>query len=174
MPVSSSNSARMRTSSGRRTGCRCASRCNRRRRGVGELILAELPGLAGLAPQRVVLVLAYVLLVLHGDAEKRTDHAHRHPGAEVADEVEAVGADERIEDLGAQVNARTPRGRSSSEAMKMRERMPRCAVWIGGSSKMNTPDGSFDVGLDQLEDPALSRAERPWSFSALSTSRKNG
>ena len=94
-------------------------------RGIGELILAELPGLAGLAPQRVVLVLAHVLLVLHGDAEQHTDHPHRHPGAEIADEVEAVGADERIEDLGAQVAHESGSRAFIFRGVKMRERMPR-------------------------------------------------
>ena len=40
-----------------------------------------------------------------------------------------------------------------------RDSRPRCIVWIGGSSKMKTPDGQLDVGPDQLEDAAPGRAE---------------
>ena len=48
-------------------------------------------------PQALVDAVAERLLVLFGDAEEHADRPHRHLRAEVADEVEAAGADERIE-----------------------------------------------------------------------------
>ena len=54
-------------------------------------------GLPGLGAEVRVDPVADRLLVLLGDAEQHADHPHRHLRAEVGDEVEAAGADERVE-----------------------------------------------------------------------------
>ena len=101
------------------------------------------------------------LLVLLGDPEQHADHPHGHLGAEIGDEVEAVGAHERIEDLGAVLRGSAARGRSSSSGVKTRESTPRWAVCMGGSSMMKTPLGGMSMSaLIDLEDPAAGRAER--------------
>ena len=70
---------------------------------AGEVSPVELHRLAGLGAQVRVGVVADRLLVLLGDAEQHADHPHRHLRAEVGDEVEAVGADERVEAVGAEL-----------------------------------------------------------------------
>ena len=102
----------------------------------------------------------HVLLVLLGDAEQHADHPHRHPGTEVADEVETVGADQRIEHLGAQV------ADLGLEGVHLPGREdPGQETAVGGVDRRVLEDEhagrQLDVHLDQLEDPALSRAERP-------------
>ena len=56
-----------------------------------------------LEAQALVEPVADRLLVLLGDAEQHADRAHRHLRAEVGDEVEAAGADERVEAAGAEL-----------------------------------------------------------------------
>ena len=59
--------------------------------------LRDVHRLAGLSAQCRIDFLAYRFLVLFGNAEQHADDAHRHLRAEIRDEVEAAGADERIE-----------------------------------------------------------------------------
>ena len=46
-------------------------------------------------------LLAHRDLVVFGDAEQHADDAHRHHRRELGDDVEAAGADERVEDADA-------------------------------------------------------------------------
>ena len=81
------------------------------------------------------------LLVLLRDAEQHADHAHRHLGAEVGDEVEASGR--RRADRG--IRAQSSRIFGSSAAtffgVNTRDSRLRWIVCVGGSSKMTTPGG---------------------------------
>jgi hypothetical protein len=81
-----------------------------------------------------------VALVRLGNAEQHPDHLHRHLRAEVGDEVEPPGADQRIEaacgefaDLRFQ-RSDFARGEDPGEQFAV-------VLWIGGSSKMRVPDG---------------------------------
>ena len=65
--------------------------------------LREAHGLARLGAQVAVDVLAHRAPVLRRDAHEHPDDLHRHLGAEVGDEVEPVGADQRVEALGGEV-----------------------------------------------------------------------
>ena len=58
------------------------------------------PALVAEAPVDVV---ADGHLVVLGDAEQHADGAHGHLGAEVGDEVESAGPDERVEAVGAEL-----------------------------------------------------------------------
>src|SRR5262245_8950174 len=57
----------------------------------------EVGHLALVDPQALVDAIADRFLVLFGDAEQHADRAHGHLRAQIADEVEAAGADQRIE-----------------------------------------------------------------------------
>ena len=90
--------------------------------------------------QPVVDAVEQGLLVLLGDAEEHPDRAHRHLGAEVADEVEPAGADERIERAGAEL-AHLRLDGVHLAGVNTRDSRPRCRSWFGGSSKMIDPGG---------------------------------
>ena len=93
-----------------------------------------------LEAQPVVDAIADGLLVLLGDAEEHADRAHGHLGAEVADEVEAAGAHERIER--AAQNSRTFGSIAFIlRGVNTRDSRPRCRSWWGGSSKIIDPGG---------------------------------
>ena len=64
-------------------------------------------------------------------------------GAEVADEVEAAAADERVEGCGRRTRAPSARSRSCWRGVKTRESRPRWRSWRGGSSKMIEPGGIY-------------------------------
>ena len=80
-------------------------------------------------------------LVGLGDAEQHADDPHRHLGAEVGDEVEAVGPDERVEARTA-VRPHLVLERVHRRGVNTRDISPRCIVCSGGSSNSTTPDGS--------------------------------
>ena len=65
-------------------------------------VLGGLHRLARLGAHLRVGVVADHLLVVLGDAEQHADHLHRHLRAEVGDEVEPAGADQRIQALRAE------------------------------------------------------------------------
>ena len=51
-----------------------------------------------------------------------------------------------------------------------RDSSPRCAVWSGGSSKMNTPDGISMFALIISRIPPLAELNVAWSTRPFSTS----
>jgi hypothetical protein len=66
-------------------------------RAAGDVLLAHRHRLAGHGAQVGVGLVAHRDLVLFGDPEEHADHPHRQRRGELGDDVEAVGADERIE-----------------------------------------------------------------------------
>ena len=77
--------------------------------------LADLHRLPVLGAQVRVGAATDRLLVGLGDAEQHADHPHRHLGAEVGDEVERAGPDERVEAAGAELaDLRFERGRRAA------------------------------------------------------------
>ena len=56
--------------------------------------------------------------------------------------------------------------------VKTRDSRPRWAVWSGGSSKMNTPDGNSMSILISSRIPPLAELKVAGSFSTASTSSK--
>ena len=62
---------------------------------------SHLHRLAASGAQVGVGLLAHCDLVVVGDAEQHADDAHRHHRRQLGDDVEAAGADERVEDADA-------------------------------------------------------------------------
>ena len=67
------------------------------------MLLTHFHGLAGLSAQVGVDSVPYGLLVLFGDTQQHANDPHGHLRAEVGDEVELLGTDQRIEALSAEL-----------------------------------------------------------------------
>ncbi len=115
--------------------------------------------LAGLGAQLRIGVVADHLLVVLGDTEKRADHLHRHLRAEIGDEVEPVGTDQRIEALRTVVTDH----RLECVDLPGREH-PRQELAVDVVDRRvleNDRAGrNLDIGLDELDDRTARRAER--------------
>ena len=104
VPVSSSNSALSSAVIRSSDGClRPPLDVLREDLAVRDGVLLHLHGLAGLGPQDRVGPVADRGLVAVGDAEQHADHPHRHLAPRSVDEVEPVGAHERVEARGAEL-----------------------------------------------------------------------
>ena len=111
--------------------------------GVGHLARCE--------AQTLVDAVAERLLVLFGDAEQHADRAHRHLGAEILDEVEAAGADERIQAL----RAEPPHLRLEGVDLAGREQARQQGAVDPMTGRVLEDDHArrhLHVRLDQLED----------------------
>jgi hypothetical protein len=94
------------------------------------------------------------LLVGLRDAEQHADRAHRHLRAEVLDEVEAAGAHEGVEAVGAELAHLRLDGGHLAGREHAREEAA-VAVVPGGILEDEHARRHVDVGLDQLEERAL-------------------
>ena len=101
-----------------------------------EAVLGARHRLAGLGAHRFVGVVPDRLLVFLGDAEQHADHPHRHLRAEILDEVEAPGADERVE-AAAQYSRILGSSALILRGVNIRASSLRWMSWIGGSSKIS-------------------------------------
>ena len=116
--------------------------------------LREAHGLARLGAQVAVDVLAHRAPVLRRDAHEHPDDLHRHLGAEVGDEVEPVGADQRVEALGGEVadllfERGHPLRRERPREQLAVERVRRRVLEDQRARRL------LDVRLDELEHVAL-------------------
>ena len=131
-------------------------------------LVRHLHRLAGFGAEVAVTAVADGLLVRLGDAEEHADDPHGHLGAEVGDDVEAVGADERVEAR----RRRSSRIFGSSAAtffgVNTRDSRLRWMVWVGGSSKMTTPGGISMSALMSSRIPP-----RPEMYVSRSTSPRS-
>ena len=91
VPVSSSNSAWRRSVMMSSDGCSARQSMYASNCAPSDEALRHVHRLALLGAEVAVDAVADGLLVLLGHAEQHPDHAHRHHGAEVGDEVEAAG-----------------------------------------------------------------------------------
>ena len=100
--------------------------------------------------------LADHLLVLLGHAEQRADDHHRELHPEVLHEVEPAGADERVEEVGAQLADAWLEVATPAAASGRGLRIARWMSWIGGSSNSMLRICSSMAGLRMmLEDAAV-------------------
>ena len=126
---------------------------------AGDLVLLDDHGLAGLGAQVGVGAVAHRFLVLFGDAEQHADDAHRQHRAEFGDDVEAAGADERVEARGAELahlvleRGHPPR-REHPRHQAAVHRVDRRVL------EQDHARRQLDVGLDDVEDVAARVGER--------------
>ena len=101
-----------------------------------------------------------------GMPEQHPDDPHRHLGAEIGDEVEAVGS--RRADRGPRRSTARICGSRAFIffGVKTRDSTPRWAVCMGGSSMMNTPVGGSMLALISSRTPPRAELNVPWSTKA--------
>ena len=100
-------------------------------------------------------MVADCLLVTLGDPEEHADHTHRHLRTQIGNEIEAVGADERVEAVGAELTdlglelGHASRGEGTRQQAAM-NRVSRRVL------KDDDAGRDLDVRLDDLEDGTFS------------------
>ena len=119
----------------------------------------QLHRFAGLGAHLVVRQVAGGFLVLLGNPEQHADHPHRHLGAEVADEVETVGADDGIQTVRAEF---ADLGLQRGDLARREHAGQQLAVHVVERRVLEDDHAGrdVDVGLDQLDDGATGRTER--------------
>jgi hypothetical protein len=126
---------------------------------VGEHLVGEVRPLlevhlpAGLGAQVGVGRIPDERLVGLGDAEQHADHPHRHLGADLGDEVEAVGADERVEGALAEPADLRFQGRDPARGEDAGQQLA-VDVVDRGVLEDEGARRDLDTRLDQLKDSA--------------------
>ena len=129
--------------------------------------------LAGLGAEVGVDLVPHRLLVLLGDAQQHPDHAHRHLGAEVTDEVEPTGPDEWVERVGAEL----AHLRLERRDLPGREHPREEAAMDGVGRRVledHRPGRHLHARLDQLEDAAPAGDERVPVLAGPARRRRSG
>ena len=116
-------------------------------------------GLPGLGAQGRVRLVAHRGLVALGNAEQHPDDAHRHPLAQILDEVETIGADERVETRAAVLPHLVL---ELAHAPRREDARHEPAVHRVGRRILEHHDAGrqFEAALDDLEDVAAAVGER--------------
>jgi hypothetical protein len=107
---------------------------------------------------RSVASVSHGRLVGLGDAEEHADHAHRHHRTELGDDVEPVGADERVEAAGAERPHLVLEGGHAARGEHARHQpaVRRVHRWV---LEHDHPRRQLHAGLDDLEDVAAAVRE---------------
>ncbi len=138
---------------------------------VGDGVLAHLHRPAGLGAQRGVGVVPDRRLVGLGDAEQHADHAHRHHRTELGDDVEPVGADERVEAADAERPHLVLEGGHAAGGEHARHQAPVHGVHRG-VLEHDHARRELHARLDDLEDVAAGSSRSAASRRAPSRRRR--